>query len=588
MSIPFRQQSRFPAMAAIWIALSFLPSAAAAERMIVLDEGVRDRCSLAPAVAVLEDSTGALDIGDVASPAMNGRFVPLDAPVFNPGKTASVFWLRFTLAGTESSRAEWFLEIPRPFVASLRLATRDDDGDGWTWREAGDFSRKARPRFSGKRLVFPLPANLREPRTFYLRVENFISLTLPLEACTEAALLRRAMFRMLWFGVYSGIILALALYNLFLYRSLRDRSYLWYTGYIIPLAFYFHGANGLISEYVLTVSPAADVRFTLAFLGVSFVAGVMFSRAFLLTSRNAPRLDRLLRAAAMGTAVFVPLGFFLPFQLVTDGYSLMGAIVSALTVAAGAVCWRRGFAPARVYLIAWSLMIFCALNYDLALNGLRPFRVWAFYGFQVASALEAILLSFALAGRIKTMEREREAARERGSRFRELAVTDSLTGLYNARFFRGRIAQEVFVAYPDAPLSLLMLDVDEFKQINDTFGHPEGDRALSRLGGIIRACVRESDFPCRYGGEEFAVILPGTTLAEAWHIGERIRAAFEAEYPVPDAETLVSTVSAGVAEFSSGEGTHDFIRRADRALYHAKRLGKNRTVADSGEIPAGG
>jgi diguanylate cyclase (GGDEF)-like protein len=167
----------------------------------------------------------------------------------------------------------------------------------------------------------------------------------------------------------------------------------------------------------------------------------------------------------------------------------------------------------------------------------------------------------------------------------ELALIDGLTGLYNRRRLETDLAQAIADCTADSlPVSLAMLDLDHFKELNDRKGHQAGDEVLRRVAGVLRACVRGCDTVYRYGGEEFSVILPGTQLADATAIAERIRASviLDSVSRRPegkDARPL--TVSIGVACLAdrSAEGPARLTARADAALYRAKATGRNRVVA---------
>jgi len=154
-----------------------------------------------------------------------------------------------------------------------------------------------------------------------------------------------------------------------------------------------------------------------------------------------------------------------------------------------------------------------------------------------------------------------------------------LTNLYNHRYFQTHLSSEVtrVYRYPH-PLSLIMLDIDSFKEFNDTYGHPKGDLVLSQIARAIKKNVRKVDIPCRYGGEEFAIILPETKLAEAVLVAEKIRASVGKIHfdTGKDAQKKRMTVSGGVAQFRSGMKKEDLVRCADESLYEAKGTGKNR------------
>jgi diguanylate cyclase (GGDEF)-like protein len=159
-----------------------------------------------------------------------------------------------------------------------------------------------------------------------------------------------------------------------------------------------------------------------------------------------------------------------------------------------------------------------------------------------------------------------------------LKTTDALTGAGNKRAFDEELQREVFrfLRY-HRPVSLIMLDIDHFKLVNDRHGHLTGDHVLSRLGELIAGLTRPEDIFCRYGGEEFVLLLPETDLAAALARAEDIRAAVEAERFVFDELVIPVTISAGVAEAWTGMNEpEEFVAAADRRLYRAKENGRNR------------
>jgi diguanylate cyclase (GGDEF)-like protein len=160
--------------------------------------------------------------------------------------------------------------------------------------------------------------------------------------------------------------------------------------------------------------------------------------------------------------------------------------------------------------------------------------------------------------------------------------TDQLTGMCNRRHLMAEGSRIVGVALrAGTPCSCLMIDIDHFKSVNDTHGHPVGDKFLQHIAGRITAAVRESDMPARYGGEEFVVLAPNATVADARVIAERLRRGIEQNPLVLGHVSLNNTVSIGVAEYSpepefGSNLLEDMIEKADKALYHAKQCGRNR------------
>ncbi len=168
---------------------------------------------------------------------------------------------------------------------------------------------------------------------------------------------------------------------------------------------------------------------------------------------------------------------------------------------------------------------------------------------------------------------------------RRMANTDGLTGLYNHRYLQERLKQEVERAERyTRPLSVVMGDIDHFKNFNDTFGHPRGDKLLIAVSTTLRQLSRASDVLARYGGEEFTMILPETTAEEALVLAERVRQCVAAlVLDTRDGQTARVTVSLGIASHVTGCSSERLIENADAALYKAKRAGRNRVCLASGE-----
>lgn len=193
-----------------------------------------------------------------------------------------------------------------------------------------------------------------------------------------------------------------------------------------------------------------------------------------------------------------------------------------------------------------------------------------------SALLVIVLVIFTVALVAYRFMRELKRADEQLQR---LASEDPLTGLYNRRIGMEWLQQGLARSLRShRPLSLMMIDIDHFKQVNDNYGHLNGDRVLVELAALIKASVRQYDFAVRYGGEEFLIVLEDCALETAQLLAERLRQMAEAHRIVIDSETTITfTLSIGVAELA-GEAMDQLIGRADNALYQAKRTGRNRVV----------
>ena len=161
----------------------------------------------------------------------------------------------------------------------------------------------------------------------------------------------------------------------------------------------------------------------------------------------------------------------------------------------------------------------------------------------------------------------------------QLSSIDGLTGLYNRSHWEESMKLEYarFSRYGHTS-ALIMFDIDHFKRVNDTYGHPVGDQVIQRVAGVAKALVRDADIVGRYGGEEFAILLPGTDKAGGRILAERLRVAIEAEEVLHEGQSVRFTVSLGVADLSTRASSHkEMIEWADQALYASKKGGRNRT-----------
>ena len=197
-----------------------------------------------------------------------------------------------------------------------------------------------------------------------------------------------------------------------------------------------------------------------------------------------------------------------------------------------------------------------------------------------------------LLARVRTQIRRRrfqDRLRQNYQRGLEMALTDSLTGLYNRRYMSTHLPGLVTqAAASDKLLALFMVDIDHFKIVNDTYGHPVGDEVLKAVAHSVTDVVRTIDSVARMGGEEFMVVMPDADVEVAHRVAERLRQAVQ-ENPVPEARApdgkLAVTISVGVALARRGEEPETLIARADAALYRAKQNGRNRVVMDAVDAP---
>jgi diguanylate cyclase (GGDEF)-like protein len=212
------------------------------------------------------------------------------------------------------------------------------------------------------------------------------------------------------------------------------------------------------------------------------------------------------------------------------------------------------------------------------IGGRTPFaELSATPGLYAYLAIATSLVFAAFGWRLGVLEDRLVAANAELAR---LARVDSLTGLANARVFSEALPRLTSHARRTrTPIAVIVLDVDLFKRVNDSFGHAAGDRVLREVGGVLGSGRRREDLVARTGGEEFAVVLPGVDRAGAERVADRIRRAVAAAGVTVGGTPVHVTISAGVAELDPAESDESFVARADAALYESKRAGRDRVSA---------
>ncbi|MGM0554538.1 MAG: diguanylate cyclase [Pseudomonadota bacterium] len=375
------------------------------------------------------------------------------------------------------------------------------------------------------------------------------------------------------FQAMAGVV-----HNLFLFFGLRDRRYLWYVGFILSTAAFFTTLNGLHLEWIPHLSPRTTGMLATTFLGTLAALALQFTRRFLGTAEMDPRLDPWLKFGIAVPLGGIVLNVLMPEGIVVLYMSAMGLVTTALffTATLRAAVFRH-FRPAYYMLAAWSVLILGILAFIIAALGLAPHSLITYHGFQIGSAIEALLLSLALADRVRILREEREQLAADHDRLHQATRTDPLTGLSNRRHLEEALPSEVQQAMTGASgLALLIVDADHFKQYNDRYGHAQGDHLLKEIARAMRETAAPEDRVFRFGGEEFVILT--RRPEQAGRLAEQIRQTIEVG-TAAGAESRV-TVSIGVAVLATGQSPAHLFERADQALYTAKAAGRNRVVLD--------
>ncbi|MBR9871860.1 MAG: diguanylate cyclase [Gammaproteobacteria bacterium] len=577
-------------------------AAGASDSLSVRLDRASDEIDLSRKLAYYEDPTSNLTIYQIKRrwPELGSKEAPQSA--YNFGFSSSTYWFHTRVENVSSPNDRWVIEALYPIIDQMELFIVRATGP--VERQiAGDsvpFHRRAKDHHN---INFGLDLSRGEAVDLYFRVKTSGAVQMRTKLWSLDGFSYADHQERFVLGLFYGLLAAMLIFSLLVYLSIRDTNYLWYSGYILNYGALQFSLNGLSFEHLWPSSPWWNNRSVAVFIASGMVFVLSFARSFLALKTNAPILNRVF-LFMIGTFVLATVAPIVApdYAPVIRFNSFVAVMAAILVMFAGGLCLYRNFRPARFFMLAWTALLAGMLIYLFKTFGVLPANFVTEYAIQIGSAFEVILLSIALADRLRHMSQEaqkiqremntvlesrvaeRTAALESANRQLEmLSSTDGLTGLFNRRYFDTHLRKEVFRCRRRGALALIMLDVDHFKAVNDNLGHQAGDKCLRKLADkLINLVQRETDIICRYGGEEFALVLPYTDAVGAKQLAEKIRASIESDLWFEwEGEAQSVTVSIGVAVVGSGSAVEpdDVVAAADEALYTSKTEGRNRVTA---------
>ena len=427
--------------------------------------------------------------------------------------------------------------------------------------------------------VFILPNGLAAGQSLYLRAvireDGANSLRFSLD--TLGATLARGTVHSRMIALAVGALTALALGSLLIWFILADRLFILYTAMFLLQAVYLVFFSGEGFDWpVLWHARAAGAYMWNVPVALGGAVASLFTREIADLKHSSPRTYKIFGGLAW---VFVALAFSNLAHLVglDDIVVAIGNLVfvgsAVFTLVVAFLAWSRGNRAAGWFLIAWGMLETCAIvtAVELLIHNAEHSERLLYYGLPLSMVAAAILVALGVADRL----REQRAALSDAER---RAQTDPLTGVLNRRSLIERLDAACLRARArELPIALLFIDLDHFKEINDSYGHAAGDACLSAVIDPIQAELRQSDVIGRYGGEEFVVILSSADITAARPIAERIRNRVAEVRIEGFGAPIRLTCSIGVATSDTlGVWGEHLIAQADAAVYAAKRSGRNR------------
>lgn len=580
--------------------------------------------SLTPYFGVFEDPERTLTLSDIQK-LDPGMFKASHAqgPVLNFSYTRSAFWLRLRLSNQTGAPVKSMLEIGYASLSHVQFHCPGIEGaENVATGTIAPFS--TRPH-KNRNFVFPVNITERGEFVCYFRLESTTPILVPARLWTSAAFQEHERNDYLTHAWYFGVVTAMVVFNLLLFISLRDIVYLLYVSFVSCFAVALAAEKGVAKQFLWPAAGQwADIAIYVGYsLAIGF--GLTFMQVMLGTRRVIPAFDKWLRAFVL-LLFLTPVAFFISLETFARAAVMLYTGAVPLILGVGIYCAVKRQRSAYFFVAAFTMICIGGFVTGLSLLGAIPANSYTTGAMQFGSVMEMLLLAFALADRFNQIRREKEKAQaealkaehllvenlkssekileervaertaalsdsnrallaanteleEKKAALEKLSITDRLTSLSNRLMLDRVLEAELHRSQRySSTFSLILLDVDRFKFVNDTFGHPVGDSVLVELAALLSARVRDSDVVGRWGGEEFLIVCRDTSADGARILADKLRAkVMEHDFPLAGPRTS----SFGVTGVCKGDTVASMIARADRALYRAKENGRNRVELEA-------
>lgn len=480
---------------------------------VILDEKTRS-IPIGKKILIFEDMKGEETINSMIK-RENSSFVPCkkENPVF--GFTSSVYWVKFETLGKTAQTKQWFMEVSYPVLDDMELFHVRNNRVIKKERLGSKFHFNERP-IKYRNFLFSLLPPAGEKTVFFLRIKTTSSMNIPLTVWSQAGLYNKMNNELLILGIFYGIMLVMALYNLFLAISLRDLNYLYYVFWILTSTMVPLTLNGLSFQYLWPRSlwwAKVNLPFFMCFGGFW---GVLFGRIFLDTKNRLHRFDIVLLILQVLCGLITVLSLVTPYFSIIRFATLLWILIPILMFAASIISLKDGFNPARYFLIAWASAFAGTLMYALKSLGIVPAGLITNWGLQIGLAAEVILLSLGLGDRINELKKERERAQN--------LLLETKTNLVNsfARFVPRQFLnylehdsiEEIHLgdAAVVKQMTILFTDIRNFTTLSEKLTVTENFRFLnSYLKRMEPVIVKYQGFVDKFIGDAIMALFPSST-----------------------------------------------------------------------------
>jgi diguanylate cyclase (GGDEF)-like protein len=518
----------------------------------------------------LKEADGALTLDQAIAAYASGKFSAGHSPILNFGIGSNPVWIHFSVGNATPQPIQRRVSIETAWLDQVDVYFRHNDNTTAAYHVGDTKAFQLRP-IDSRYFVFDHAFESGVSDVF-VRVATPDPMVVPIYLMSPEQAHAKETQQDYSYGFLYGFLFALLAYNVMLYAGLRDSRYILYSLYLCMFllmngSYTGHGFMWVWPEYVRWEQWSNPV-----FIMLYGATGLIFALSFLETRTYFPRAHKAVIAYLSVSTVLLLLAVLFDSQR----YALLIAFIFALLFTSimlmlGVMAARSGQKPAQYFLLAAIAAMVGAALTTLSVWGFIPINIWTFRAVEIGILLDATLLALALTYQFRV-------GQEAKLRAEQLATLDPLTGINNRRAFYDKAIPIWNVTQRhNRNLSLILLDIDNFKRVNDAYGHAYGDEALKAMAGVVMKSIRDHDVAARWGGEEFILLLPETDIQEAAALAERLRSAIAGIHLSHAGAEIAVTASFGVVQRETHHNTLDvLISTADNYLYQSKEMGRNR------------
>lgn len=490
----------------------------------------------------------------------------------NFGLTQDEIWLAFEFSTADRIHENAFLEIGHSSLDRVDFYLLRD-GRLHAEKQSGDLLPFSSRPVSHRNHVFPMSLAPNRDYQVFLRVSSEGTLTVPVTLWQGDGLWRNDQLAYSGLGLYYGVLGALFIYNLFLFFSLRDPLYLTYVGFVGFLGLGQAGLSGLTGQFLWPDSPWLANLSPTAGVAAAGVFGALFVQRFLASTPTRMRLGWLMPSLSVAYGVTFLTAVFVSYHVAAVAVNLLSMVFAIVALLMGAVSLYLREPGARFFVFAWVALLLGVLVIALHNVGVLPSNTLTTNALLIGSGTEMLLLSLALADRTRELEMTNRRLKEKQQLLQKQANHDPLTGLANRKHLQERLVEaSARSGRTGESFALVVIDLDRFKEINDTHGHAAGDQVLVTVGSSLQTLTKASDTVARLGGDEFVLLLEGIQKDKDL---ERLKVDLSRIGNAPillrtGAEVQVG-LSIGVAIYpDDAEGLDELFSLADEDMYRDK------------------